>query len=193
MEKPLDAFTNFNPAGNNLEELARPILEVQAAIATTTEKRNEGTMTLTIRTLFAALLCSIFLAAYVQANVPTPKPNTDSVRQALNAKLVPGMLIGNLRIDGNRTNINGISPTNAKVSQFLRNLTESQNFTRVELVSVAQKGGAMHFVIMADVKCPATGSTGDDNLCAKPVSKSGTVFKCSQGGKTVFQDRPCTK
>ena len=150
-------------------------------------------MTLTIRTLIAALLCSIFLAAYVQANVPTPKPNTDSVRQTLNAKLVPGMLIGNLRIDGNRANINGISPTNAKVSQFLRNLTLSPNFARVDLVSVEQKGGSMHFVIMADVKCPATGSTSDDNLCAKPVSKSGTVFKCSLGGKTVFQDRPCSK
>lgn len=193
MEKPLDAFNNFTPAGNTLEKLARPILEVQAAIATTTEKRNEGSMTLTIRTLFAALLCCVFLAASVEANVPTPKPNTDSVRQALNTKLVPGMLIGNLRIDGNRANINGISPTNAKVSQFLRNLTLSPNFARVDLVSVEQKGGAMHFVIMADVQCSAAGSTSDENLCAKPVSKSGTVFKCSQGGKTVFQDRPCTK
>jgi len=150
-------------------------------------------MTLTIRTLIAALLCGIFLAASVEANLPTPRPNTDSVRQALNAKLVPGMLIGNLGIDGSRANINGISPTNAKVSQFLRNLTESPNFTRVELVSVAQKGGAMHFVISADIRCPAQGSTSDENLCAKPVSKTGTVFKCSQGGKTVFQDRPCTK
>ena len=150
-------------------------------------------MTQSIRTLFAALLCSFFLAGYVHADVPTPKPHTDSVRQALNAKLVPGMLIGNLRIDGNRVNINGISPTNAKVSQFLRNLTQSSNFTRVDLVSVEQKGGAMHFVIMADVQCSAAGSSSDENLCAKPVSKSGTVFKCNMGGKTVFQDRPCTK
>ena len=152
-------------------------------------------MTHNIRILFAALLCSIFLVGYAHANTPAPaaKPNTDSVRQALNAKLVPGMLIGNLRIDGTRANINGISPTNAKVSQFLRNLTQSPGFTRVDLVSIEQKNGAMHFVIMADIQCSAAGNTSDENLCAKPSSKSGTVFKCSQGGKTVFQDRPCTK
>ena len=59
-------------------------------------------MTHNIRICFAALLCSILLVGYAHANTPAPaaKPNTDSVRQALNAKLVPGMLIGNLRIDG---------------------------------------------------------------------------------------------
>ena len=146
-----------------------------------------------LRTLLAAMLCSFFLIGYVHASPQTPIPNTDSVRQALNAKLLPGMLIGNLKLDGNRANIKGTSPTNASISQFLRNITQAQNFTRVDLVSVEQKGGVMHFVIMADIKCPASASTTDENLCAKPVSKSGIVFKCTQGGKTVFQDRPCTK
>jgi len=35
MRKPMDAFTNSNPAGNTLEKLARPVLEIQVAIATT--------------------------------------------------------------------------------------------------------------------------------------------------------------
>lgn len=144
----------------------------------------------------AAWLCCLFLAGHVHANVQkadAPRPDTDSVRQALNTKLVAGMVIGNLKISGTRANITGTSPSNANVSQFLRNITQSSGFTRVELVSIAQQGGAMHFLITADIQCPVQGSAGGENLCAKPVTNSGTVFKCSVGGKTVFQDRPCTK
>jgi len=144
-----------------------------------------------LRFLLAAVLSSILLVGHVYAE--TAKPQIDSVRQALNTKLIPGMLISNLKLDGIRANINGTSPTNANISQFLRNLTQSPNFARVELVSLQQKGSTMHFVMTADIQCPSQGSTNIDNLCAKPVAKTGTVFKCSEAGKTVFQDRPCAK
>lgn len=100
------------------------------------------------------------------------------------------MRITTLKLDDKRANINGVSPNNALVSQFLRTLTNSPGYTKVELVSIEQKNNAIQFHIIADVQCA---STGGENLCDKSAIKSSVVFKCTQGGKTVFQDRPCVK
>lgn len=128
------------------------------------------------------------------ASAESPKPVTASVRQSLDAKLPSGMRITTLKLDDKRANINGVSPSNALISQFLRALTYSRNFTKVELVSVEQKDSAMHFYIIADVKCPTAGSNANsENLCDKPAVESASVFQCTEGGKTVFQDRPCAK
>ena len=128
------------------------------------------------------------------ASAESPKPVTTSVRQSLEAKLLSGMRITTLKLDDKRANINGVSPSNALVSQYLRALSLSPNYTKVELVSLEQKNNAMHFYIIADVQCPAAGSnTNRENLCDKSAVESASIFKCTEGGKTVFQDRPCAQ
>lgn len=126
------------------------------------------------------------------ANGDTAKPVAANVKSSLEAKLQSGMRITTMKLDNKRININGTSPTNALVSQFLRQLVNSPSYTKVELVSVAQQNNTMLFHIIADVQCPNTGSnTGGENLCDKSLVKPSSIFKCTQGGKTVFQDRPC--
>lgn len=128
------------------------------------------------------------------ASAEMPKPVTTSVRQSLEAKLLSGMRITTLKLDDKRVNINGVSPSNALISQFLRALTYSPNYTKVELVRIEQKDNAMHFYIIADVQCATAGSNANsENLCAKSAVESASVFKCTEGGKTVFQDRPCAQ
>lgn len=144
----------------------------------------------TLRALPFVLSSLLFLTG--AASVDSPKPITANVKQSLEAKLSSGMYITTLKLDNKRANINGVSPSNALVSQFLRNLTNSPSYTKVELVSLEQKNNAMHFYIVADVQCPTAGNNaGNENLCDKSAIKPGTVFKCTVGGKTVFQDRPC--
>lgn len=145
-----------------------------------------------LRTL-AIVFCGILFLTGA-ANVDTPKPVTANVKQSLEAKLLSGMRITTLSLDDKRANINGVSPSNALISQFLRALTNSPNYTKVELVSLEQKNNVMHFYIIADVQCPTTGgNSSGENLCDKSAVKPASVFKCNVGGKTVFQDRPCAK
>ncbi len=144
------------------------------------------------RTLAFAFFGILFMTG--AANIDAPKPVTENVKQSLEAKLLSGMRITTLKLDDKRANINGVSPSNALISQFLRALTYSPNYTKVELVSLEQKNNVMHFYIIADVQCPTTGgNTSGENLCDKSAVKPASVFKCSVGGKTVFQDRPCAK
>lgn len=144
--------------------------------------------TVTFRALSFVLTSLLLLAG--SANADTPKPVTANVRQSLDTKLQSGIRITTLKLDDKRANINGVSPSNTLVSQFLRTLTNSPSYTKVELVSIEQKNNSIHFHIVADVQCTNTGS---ENLCDKSAIKPATVFKCSQNGKTVFQDRPCAK
>lgn len=144
------------------------------------------------RVLTFALTCILFLGA--AANVDTAKPVTANVRQSLDAKLLSGMRITTLKLEDKRANINGVSPSNALVSQYLRKLTMSPNYAKVELVSIEQKNNMIEFYIIADVQCPgANGNANGENLCDKSAVKPASVFKCTQNGKTVFQDRPCAK
>lgn len=146
----------------------------------------------TLRTLALAFFGILFLTG--AANADATKPVTANVKQSLEAKLLSGMRITTLKLEGKRVNINGVSPSNALISQFLRTLTYSPNYTKVELVSLEQKNNAMHFYIIADVQClTAGGNTSTENLCDKSAVKPASVFKCTVGGKTVFQDRPCAK
>ncbi|MGH8106118.1 MAG: PilN domain-containing protein [Arenimonas sp.] len=142
----------------------------------------------TLRVLPFALTCILFLGG--AASVDTAKPVTENVKQSLEAKLASGVRITTLKLDDKRANINGVSPSNALVSQFLRTLTNSPNYTKVELVSIEQKNNAINFYIIADVQCP---NAGGEKLCDKSAIKASSVFKCTQDGKTVFQDRPCVK
>jgi len=144
-----------------------------------------------LRTLGFALSI-VFFSGYA-ASADSPKPIAAVVRQSLDAKLSSGMRITTLKLDDKRANINGVSPSNALVSQFLRNLTNSPSYTKVELVSIEQQNNAINFHIIADVQCPAAGSANGENLCDKSAVKTSSVFKCTEGGKTVFQDRPCAK
>lgn len=146
----------------------------------------------TLRTLAFVFFGILFLTG--ASNVDAPKPVTTNVRQSLEAKLLSGMRITTLTLDNKRANINGVSPSNALVSQFLRTLTSSPNYTKVELVSLEQKNNTMHFYIIADVQClTAGGNTSAENLCDQSAVKPASVFKCTVGGKTVFQDRLCAK
>ncbi len=146
----------------------------------------------TLRSLAFAFFGILFMTG--AANMDASKPVTASVKQSLEAKLPSGMRITTLKLDDKRANINGVSPSNALISQFLRALTYSPNYTKVELVSLEQKDNAMHFYIIADVQCsPPGGNASTENLCDKSAVRPASVFKCSVGGKTVFQDRPCTK
>lgn len=142
----------------------------------------------TLRALPFVFCCLLFSGAAASAD--TPKPVTANVKQSLEAKLVSGMRITTLKLDDKRANINGVSPSNALVSQFLRTLTNSADYTKVELVSIEQKNNAIQFHIIADVQCA---NTGGENLCDRSAIKPAKVFKCTQDGKTVFQDRPCVK
>jgi hypothetical protein len=142
--------------------------------------------------LLCILLTSGFLFLTAPANADTPKPIAASVKSSLDAKLQSGMRITTMKLDNKRININGTSPTNALVSQFLRNLVNSPSYTKVELVSIAQQNNTMQFHIVADVQCPNTGGKASgENLCDASSVKPASIFKCTQGGKTIFQDRPC--
>jgi len=143
-----------------------------------------------LRALLIASLCSMSFAG--QANADVSKPIVASVKQSLESKLATGMRIDTVKLDDKRANINGTAPSNAAISQFLRKVTESTSYTRVELVSLNQENTLIHFNIIADVKCPAAvnGNPGE-NLCIAPLVKTGSVFKCTQNGQTVFQDKPC--
>lgn len=146
----------------------------------------------TLRTLSFVLSC--LLCTTGAASADAPKPVAANVKQSLEAKLLSGMRITTLKLDDKRANINGVSPSNALVSQFLRNLDNSLSYTKVELVSIEQRDNAIQFHIVADVQCPSTGSnTNSENLCNKLAIKPTSVFKCTQNGKAVFQDRPCVK
>jgi hypothetical protein len=141
-----------------------------------------------------ALAISLALLSGASASAESAKPVTASVKQSLEAKLLSGMRITTLKIDDKRADIKGVSPSNALVSEFLRNLTNSPSYTKVELVSIEQKNDNVSFQIVSNVQCPIAGSTTTgEKLCDKSAVKPSSVFKCTVGGKTVFQDRPCTK
>ena len=53
-----------------------------------------------------------------------------------------------VRVDGMRIRVYGRSPSNARVSQFLRALVDRDAAMAPELVSVMQRDGAIHFEIM---------------------------------------------
>lgn len=53
-----------------------------------------------------------------------------------------------VRIDGARIRVSGRSPSNARVSQFLRAIDQHDAAMAPELLSIAQRDGAIHFEIM---------------------------------------------
>jgi len=53
-----------------------------------------------------------------------------------------------VRVDGMRIRVYGRSPSNARVSQFLRAIVDRDAAMAPELVSVMQRDGAIHFEIM---------------------------------------------
>ncbi len=145
-----------------------------------------------LRTLSFVLSCLLFTTG--AASIDAPKPVAANVKQSLEAKLLSGMHITTLKLDDKLANINGVSPSNALVSQFLRNLANSPSYTKVELVSIERRNNAIEFHIVAAVQCPSSGNnTYIENLCDKSAINHTSVFKCTQNGKTVFQDRPCVK
>jgi hypothetical protein len=131
--------------------------------------------------------------AIAQASAPSTPPKTyapDKVYNALQPMLPSGVAILDTRVEDGRAIVAGSSPTNALVSQFMRNLDSAAEFRAPELREIRMEGGRMRYDIAVTIDCAAGGKLGGGVLCAKPA-KAGSMHRCRVNGVLTFQGTPC--
>lgn len=140
--------------------------------------------------LAGLLACGVAFAQGGTAAAP-PKPyDPGKVYNALQPMLPPGVAILDTRVEDGRAIVAGTSPTNALVSQFMRNLDSAAEFRAPELRQIRMDGGRMHYDIAVTIDCAAGGKLGGGVLCAKPA-KAGSMHRCRVNGVLTFQGTPC--
>ena len=89
-----------------------------------------------------------------------------------------------------RSVVTGTAASNTDVSNFMRKIDSVMVFTKLELESIEQKGGRIHYVLSAELHCPVDASPSK-NPCEPTAAKAQSVYKCEVNGSTVFQSKPC--
>lgn len=132
---------------------------------------------------FMLALVSINTAVAQQA---TP---TDTIARDLLQALAPsGLAMTQLKVDGTRITVEGSAPQSTVISQFMRQIDESPQLDRVELVQIQNVDGAMRFTLAASADCLADGN----QACGAPARPSKpSVYKCVINGVVSFQATPC--
>lgn len=130
-------------------------------------------------------LCSALGSVHAQS------PQHEAVQAALRALLPPEAVVDTVTIDGQRVRASGSSPSNAKVSQFMRSIEESADFEAVELEQISQSGNRMHYELNAKLMCNGSSGPGHPNLCDVRSAKPAAINKCEVKGRTIYQQAPC--
>lgn len=141
--------------------------------------------------LWAGVVACGVASAQGGGTAPAPASHDpDKVYNALQPMLPPGVSILDTRVEGGRAIVAGTSPSNALVSQFMRNLDSAAEFRAPELREVRMEGGRMRYDLAVTIDCAAGGKLGGGVLCAKPA-KAGSMHRCRVDGVLTFQGTPC--
>jgi hypothetical protein len=113
-----------------------------------------------------------------------------NVQRALQAYLPTGVTVGALQLTGSKAVFTGTAKQNAQLSQFMRALDASGQFVNLDLMEIAQRGGAYEYRLALVVSCDPNVQHKPGSLCG-PAGKAPSVFKCRVNGTVTFQAKPC--
>ena len=110
----------------------------------------------------------------------------DTARGLLEALLLPGVTIGQVKVSDTQVEFDGRSSSNAVLSDYLRMLNGSPQIERPELLEIAAEGSQYRYAIRVTMACLA-----DSSCPAATQPKRQSVYKCTVNGVTTFQANPC--
>ena len=116
--------------------------------------------------------------------------DTTKVKKVLLPLLPASVQIDSVTLREARSVVSGTAASNTDVSNFMRKIDSATVFTKLELESIEQKDGRIHYVLSAELHCPA-GASAAKNPCEPSATKTQSVYKCEVNGSTVFQSKPC--
>ena len=139
----------------------------------------------------AALVALALTQARAQDTAkPAPTASTQSVSQAMRALTPSGVVVGEVRKEGEAFVFAGTSVTNQVLSDFMRKATQAPGATNVELRLVEMQGNQYRYEISLKVDCAVPGARKAGAVCAAP-GKAQSVYKCRINGTLTFQAAPC--
>jgi hypothetical protein len=118
---------------------------------------------------------------------------TDAEVRGELAPLQPeGVRVESVKVEGKRSSVAGVSPSNAVLSEFMRRIDSSAHFDGVELIQIQRASGGIRFDLSMDILCDAAAATCMVPKPGATAAKNGnSVHKCRVDGVLRFQDRPC--
>ena len=116
--------------------------------------------------------------------------DTTKVKKVLLPLLPASVQIDAVKLREPRSVVSGTAASNTDVSNFMRKIDSTMVFTKLELESIEQKDGRIHYVLSAELHCPDNASAAN-NPCEPSATKTQSVYKCEVNGSTVFQSTPC--
>ena len=136
-----------------------------------------------------SLMIPLCLASRASAE---EQPSPVAVRHALESLLPGGVILKEVKTNGQRASVNAASQNQQQVSDFMRRVVASSVFHGVDLVTMEKSGsGSTTFTLSMEVHCPRPGEHVTNNPCDASVPAQPTVYKCTVGGATSYQSTPC--
>lgn len=124
------------------------------------------------------------------AQTPPAQIEHDPIRVSamLQTMLPTGVTLGQVTVAANSVTANGNVTSTPLLSQFMRSISGTTEFQRVELQKVEPSSTGNQFTISFQIVCANDAKTG---ICAPAKSKSLAIHKCIINGTVSFQATPC--
>lgn len=144
------------------------------------------------------LLCTYFLGFSLLAQplaAQTAKPTFSEplVQQALQGMLPSGTFITQLALTSDQVRLMGSAESNSQVSDYMRKIASSSDFSDIELVEISSSSAGVSYVMQMKIACSEAPKSSDRVLCGRTPPKAQAIYKCRINGSVSFQNKPCPK